>query len=70
MCDYTYSQWIDRNNAIPEATLTASKATHRLSPMTQIMEAYHYSTIIPIEKLSITSGIPLALQLEQTSITK
>ena len=67
---YTYSQWTDRNNTIPEATLKVSRAMHRLSPMTQIIEAYHYSTTIPIDKLSITFGSPLAVQLEQTTIIK
>jgi hypothetical protein len=33
--------------------------------MTQITEAYHNSSSIPIEELSFTFGIPLTLQLEQ-----
>ena len=35
--------------------------------MTQITEAYNNSTSIPIDKLSYTFGIPLTLQLEQTT---
>ena len=65
--EYTYSQWIDRNDAIHGATLTASRAKHRLSLKTQIQEAYHNSSTIPVDKWSITFGIPLTLQLEQTT---
>ena len=64
---YTYSQWTDRNNALHWATLKASKATHCLSLKTQIKEAYHNSSKIPVDKWSITFGIPLTLQLEQTT---
>ena len=35
--------------------------------MTQIPEAYNKSSSIPIDKLSFTFGIPLTLQLEQTT---
>ena len=63
--EYTYSQWIDRNEAIHGATLTASRAKHRLSLKTQIQEAYHNSSTILVDEWSITFGIPLTLQLEQ-----
>ena len=65
--EYTYSQWTDRNDAIHGATLKASRATHRLSLKTQFKEAYHNSSTIPVNKWSITFGIPLTLQLEQTT---
>ena len=67
--EYTYSQWTDCNNAVHGATLTASWATHRLSLKTQIKEAYHNSTTIPVDELSITFVIPLTLQLEQSTAT-
>jgi hypothetical protein len=35
--------------------------------MTQITEAYNNSSSIPIDELSFTFGIPLTLQLEQTT---
>ena len=35
--------------------------------MTQITEVYNNSSSIPINKLSFTFGIPLTLQLEQTT---
>ena len=69
LCEYTCSQWIDRNGAIHQATLKASRATHRLSLKTQIKEAYHNSSTIPVNKWSITYRIPLTLQLEQTTAT-
>ena len=34
-----------------------------------IKEAYHNSSILPVNKWSITFGTPLTLQLEQTTIT-
>ena len=43
MCEYTYSQWIDHNNVIHGANLTASRATLWLSLMTHIAEAYNNS---------------------------
>ena len=66
---YTYSQWTDRNDAVHGATLKASKATHKLSLKTQIKEAYNNNSTIPVDKWSITFGIPLTLQLEQTTAT-
>ena len=38
ICEYTYSWWIDCNNTVHGATLTASRATHRIFLMTQITE--------------------------------
>ena len=35
--------------------------------VTQITEAYNNSSSIPVDKLSFTFGIPLTLQLEQTT---
>ena len=64
---YTYSQWIDRNGAIHGATLTALRAKHRLSLKTQIQEACHNSSTIPVDKWSITFGIPITLHLVQTT---
>ena len=69
LCEYTYSQWINLNNAVHGATLTASRSTHQLSLKTQIKEAYHNSSTIPFNKWSITFGIPLTLQLEQSTAT-
>ena len=69
LCECTFSQWTDCNNAVHGATLTASRATHRLSLMTQIKEVYHNSSVIPIDEWSIIFGIPLTLQLEQTTAT-
>ena len=66
---YTYSQWTDRNNAVHRATLKASKVSHRLSLKAQIKQAYHNSSTIPVNEWSITFGIPLTLQLEQTTAT-
>ena len=65
--NYIYSQWTDQNNTVDMATLTASRATHRLSLKTQIKEAYQNNATIPIDKWSITFGVPLTLQLEQTT---
>ena len=69
MHEYTYWQWIDCNYAVHGATLTACRATLYLSLMIQITEANWNSSKISIDKLSITFGILLALQLEQTIIT-
>ena len=66
---YTYSQWTDRNNTVYRATLTASRATHRISLKTHIKEAYHNSSTILVDKWIITFGILLTLQLEQTTAT-
>ena len=65
--EYTYSQWIARNNFVHGAAHSSAKATHMLSLMTQSTEAYNNSSSIPIDKLSFTFGIPLTLQLEQTT---
>ena len=43
--------------------------TISLSLKTQIKEAYHNSSTIPVNKWSIIFGIPLTLQLEQTTAT-
>ena len=67
--EYTYSQFIDCYNAVHGTTLAAPRATGRFSLMTQITETYHNSSNIPIDKWSITFGIPLTLQLEHTTIT-
>ena len=69
LCEHTYSQWTDCNNTVHGLTLKASRATHWLSLKTQIQEAYHNSSTIPVDEWSITFGIPLTLQLEQTTIT-
>ena len=69
LCEYPYSKWTDRNDTVHRATLKVSRATHRLSLKTQIKEAYHNSSTIPVDKWSITFGIPLTLQLEQTTTT-
>ena len=37
--------------------------------MKNFMEAYHKSSLTPIDELSITFRTPLTLQLEQTTIT-
>ena len=67
---WVYIQPMDwLQDAVHGATLTASMATHNLSLMTQITEAYHNSSTIPIGKWSITFGISLTLQLEQTTVT-
>ena len=60
--EYTSSQWIDCNTFVHGATHSASRATHRLSLMTQITEVYNNSSSIPIDELSFTFGIPLTLQ--------
>ena len=64
--EYTYSQWTDCNDAItgPHSKLPG---LHTGSLKTQIKEAYHNSSTIPVNKWSITFGIPLTLQLEQTT---
>ena len=67
--EYTYSQRIDYDDTVHGATLKASKTTYRLSLKTQIKEAYHNSSTIPVDEWSITYGIPLTLQLEQTTAT-
>jgi hypothetical protein len=65
--EYTYSQWISHNTFVHGATHSSARATHRLSLMTQITEAYNNSSFIPVDKLSFTFGIPLTLQLEQST---
>ena len=65
--EYTYSQWVARNNFVHGATHSASQATYRISLMTQITEAYNNSSSIPIDELSFTFGIPLTLQLKQNT---
>ena len=62
--EYTYSQWTDHNGAVHRATLTASRAKHRLSLKTQMKEAHNKSSTIPVNKWSFTFGTPLTLQLE------
>ena len=47
----------------------ASRATHWLSLMTQITETYQNSSTILIDEWSITFGLPLTLQLEQSTST-
>jgi hypothetical protein len=49
------------------ATHSSARATHRLSLMTKITEVYNNSSSTPINELSFTFGIPLTLQLEQTT---
>ena len=66
--EYTYSQWVAHNTFIHGATHSASQATHRLSFMTHITEAYNNSSSIPVDGLSFTFGIPLILQLEQNTV--
>ena len=65
--EYTCSQWISHNTFVHGATHLSARATHRLSLMTQITEAYSNSSSTPIDELSFTFGIPLTLQLEQTT---
>ena len=64
---YTYSQWIVCNTFVHGPTHSAFRATHCLSLMTPITEAYNNSSSTPIDELSFTFGIPLTLQLEQTT---
>ena len=65
--EYIYSQWIACNTFVHEATHSASRATHRLSLMAQITEAYNNSSFIPIDELSFTFDIPLTLHLKQST---
>ena len=66
--EYTYSQWIAHITFVHVAIHSAARATHRHSSLiTQITEAYNNSSSIPINKLSFTFGIPLTLQLDQTT---
>ena len=65
--EYTYSQWIAHNTFVHGAPHSSARATHRHFFVTQITEAYNNSSSIPVDKLSFTFGIPLTLQLEQTT---
>jgi hypothetical protein len=64
---YTYNQWIHCNAFVHGVTHSSSRATHRLSLMTQVTEAYNNSFFIPINELSFTFSTSLKLQLEQTT---
>ena len=52
--EYTYSQWIEHNTFVHQATLSGTSANHRYSYATQITEAYNSSSSIGFHKNAVT----------------
>ena len=63
---FTYSQLTDHNTFVHGATLSASRAMHKISLISQITDAYNNRSSIPIDELSFVFGILLTLQLDQS----